>query len=234
MIMNKTIMKCMVLGLLFAGCENGDKEFDDYEYQTISFATQTPIRTITLGEDVYPTEQDNEYRMQIIATLGGVWSNRKERTAQIVIDESLCTNAYFDNGKPILPMPKEYYTYSSEQVVFPKGDIYGRMDIQLTDAFFNDPLTPELTYVIPVRLAQASMSPTLYSVRSLASTSPFFASFRSVIHSFSAICKDFPPGAAQISTILFPASGAASSATSIELTSCTVNQPFQKQSRLSR
>lgn len=135
MIMNKTIMKCMVLGLLFAGCENGDKEFDDYEYQTISFATQTPIRTITLGEDVYPTEQDNEYRMQIIATLGGVWSNRKERTAQIVIDESLCTNAYFDNGKPILPMPKEYYTYSSEQVVFPKGDIYGRMDIQLTDAF---------------------------------------------------------------------------------------------------
>ena len=91
MIMNKTIMKCMVLGLLFAGCENGDKEFDDYEYQTISFATQTPIRTITLGEDVYPTEQDNEYRMQIIATLGGVWSNRKERTAQIVIDESLCT-----------------------------------------------------------------------------------------------------------------------------------------------
>ena len=153
MIMNKTIMKCMVLGLLFAGCENGDKEFDDYEYQTISFATQTPIRTITLGEDVYPTEQDNEYRMQIIATLGGVWSNRKERTAQIVIDESLCTNAYFDNGKPILPMPKEYYTYSSEQVVFPKGDIYGRMDIQLTDAFFNDPLTPELTYVIPVSLA---------------------------------------------------------------------------------
>lgn len=60
MIMNKTIMKCMVLGLLFAGCENGDKEFDDYEYQTFSFATQTPIRTITLGEDVYPTEQDNE------------------------------------------------------------------------------------------------------------------------------------------------------------------------------
>lgn len=71
MIMNKTIMKCMVLGLLFAGCENGDKEFDDYEYQTISFATQTPIRTITLGEDVYPTEQDNEYRMQIIATFIG-------------------------------------------------------------------------------------------------------------------------------------------------------------------
>ena len=84
MIMNKTIMKCMVLGLLFAGCENGDKEFDDYEYQTISFATQTPIRTITLGEDVYPTEQDNEYRMQIIATLGGVWSNRKERTSMKV------------------------------------------------------------------------------------------------------------------------------------------------------
>ena len=91
MIMNKTIMKCMVLGLLFAGCENGDKEFDDYEYQTISFATQTPIRTITLGEDVYPTEQDNEYRMQIIATLGvsGVWTDTPMPTIDNLGDEFL-------------------------------------------------------------------------------------------------------------------------------------------------
>ena len=77
MIMNKTIMKCMVLGLLFAGCENGDKEFDDYEYQTISFATQTPIRTITLGEDkTVDNSLDNEHKCQIMATIGGVYENK--------------------------------------------------------------------------------------------------------------------------------------------------------------
>lgn len=156
--MNKNIMKWMVIGALLAGCENADKEFDDFEYQTISFATQTPVRTITLGEDVYPTELDNEHRMQVIATLGGVWANRKERVAQITIDNSLCQGAYFENGNPILPMPENYYTYTSDKVLFSKGDIYGRMDIQLTDAFFNDPLTPEVTYVIPVRLVEASDS----------------------------------------------------------------------------
>ena len=57
MIMNKTIMKCMVLGLLFAGCENGDKEFDDYEYQTISFATQTPHHHIGRRCISYRTRQ---------------------------------------------------------------------------------------------------------------------------------------------------------------------------------
>ncbi|WP_291528793.1 DUF5627 domain-containing protein [Bacteroides sp. UBA939] len=155
---NKLIMKWMVLGALLAGCENADKEFDDFEYQTISFATQTPVRTITLGEDVYPTELDNEYRMQIIATLGGIWDNRKERVAQIAIDNDLCRGAYFANGNPVLPMPENYYTYTSGNVVFPKGEIYGRMDIQLTDAFFNDALAPELTYVIPVRLVQGSDS----------------------------------------------------------------------------
>lgn len=154
--MNKTILKYMALGMLLVGCENADKEFDDFEYQTVSFATQTPIRSITLGDDVFPT--DNDRSMQIIATLGGVWTNRKERTAEMAIDNDLCRGAYFENGNPILPMPENYYTYTSGKVVFPKGEIFGRMDIQLTDAFFNDPLSADVNYVIPVRLVQASDS----------------------------------------------------------------------------
>lgn len=54
--MNKTLKMLatlalpLTLALGFASCENGDKEFDDYDYQTVYFAQQNPIRTITLGE----------------------------------------------------------------------------------------------------------------------------------------------------------------------------------------
>ena len=38
-------------GALFTACENGDWEFSDYKYSAVYFAYQSPVRTITLGED---------------------------------------------------------------------------------------------------------------------------------------------------------------------------------------
>ena len=38
-------------GALFTACENGDMEFPDYKYSAVYFAYQSPIRTITIGED---------------------------------------------------------------------------------------------------------------------------------------------------------------------------------------
>jgi hypothetical protein len=40
-----------MMGALFTACENGDWEFPDYKYSAVYFAYQSPIRTITLGED---------------------------------------------------------------------------------------------------------------------------------------------------------------------------------------
>ena len=57
----------------FTSCENKEVEFDDFDYQTVYFAKQTPIRTIVLGDNVYPTELDNQHQFEVYATVGGVW-----------------------------------------------------------------------------------------------------------------------------------------------------------------
>ena len=76
--MNKTFQKLAMLALPlsfllgFSSCENGDKEFDDYDYQTVYFAQQTPIRTITLGtDDDFPNDLDNAHECQLQVVVGG-------------------------------------------------------------------------------------------------------------------------------------------------------------------
>lgn len=142
----------------FSSCENSDIEFGDFSYQTVYFSSQSPIRTITLGEDVYSTELDNRHRFQIYARLGGVEKNKSRRTINIAVDERLCDNLQFEDGSPVRPLPSEYYRLSGNTITINSGEITNCVDIQLTDAFFNDPMATKLAYVLPVRMVSASDS----------------------------------------------------------------------------
>lgn len=156
---------------VFTSCKNDDIEFGDFDYQTIYFATQTPVRTITLGEDTYPTESDNEHRFQVYATLGGVENNKSDRTVNIVVDETLVDGLVFDDGSVMKALPADYYKLSGNTITIKSGNIMGCVDVQLTDAFFADPKSTELTYVLPLRIVSASdsvlsgMDYTLYAVK---------------------------------------------------------------------
>ncbi|MCE5178768.1 MAG: DUF5627 domain-containing protein [Porphyromonadaceae bacterium] len=145
-----TLLTAFVTGL-FTSCENGDWEFPDYEYSAVYFAYQSPVRTIVLGEDVFDTSLDNEYKCQIMATMGGVYSNEKNVEISIRIDNALCDNLVFDNsGEAVTPMPSSYYTLSSDKIIIEKGSILGGVTVQLTEAFFNDLKSLGTNYVIPV------------------------------------------------------------------------------------
>lgn len=136
---------------VFASCENNDWEFPDYDYSTVYFSYQYPVRTITLGEDnLVNTDLDNAHKCRIMATLGGVYENKNNVKIDFVVDNSLVDNLTFEDGTAILPMPAEYYNLSSSQIIIPKGSIVGGVEIQLTDAFFADPDAIKNTYVIPV------------------------------------------------------------------------------------
>lgn len=140
--------------LTFASCYNADKEFPDYEGGTTAyFAYQDPVRTVILGNDIYDNTLDNEHKIQIWATMGGAYDGRNA-VAQIVVDESLCDNLYFvDEGgnpaSPVLPMPTSYYKLGSNSIPY-NGDVRGYVEVQLTDAFFQDEKSIENTYVIPL------------------------------------------------------------------------------------
>ena len=140
------------LALTSASC-NQDHECPDFEGGTTAyFAYQDPVRTLVLGNDIYDNSLDNAHKCQIWATMGGAYKGRNA-VADIVVDESLCDNLWFiDAGgnpsTPVLPMPKNYYSLASNTITYngPRGYV----EVQFTDAFFNDPKAIENTYVIPL------------------------------------------------------------------------------------
>ena len=148
-----------VLSLTCASCYNSDREFPDYEGGTTAyFAYQFPIRTLILGNDIYDNTLDNEHKCRIWSTMGGAYGGRNA-FVDIVVDESLCDNLWFvDAGgnpsTPVLPMPSSYYTLSSNVIPY-NGDPRGYVEVQFTDAFFNDPKAVENTYVIPLLMTGA-------------------------------------------------------------------------------
>ncbi len=156
----KNLYKIMIGAAALAGlsaCENGNQEFDDFDTQNVYFAYQTPVLTLSLGEDGdYDTSLDNEHKFEVYVTLGGVNTNKQERTVEVEIDNSLVDGLTFENGDPVLALPQEYYTIESTKITIPKGKVMGAMMVQLNDAFFNDTKAASLNYVLPVRIVSAS------------------------------------------------------------------------------
>ncbi len=147
------------ISLTYTSCYNADKEFPDYEGGTTAyFAYQFPVRTLILGNDIYDNTIDNEHKCRIWSTMGGAYGGR-DAVVDIAVDETLCDNLYFtDDGgnaaKPVLAMPTNYYSLSSNSIPY-NGDARGYVEVQFTDAFFNDEKSIDNTYVIPLVMTQA-------------------------------------------------------------------------------
>lgn len=141
---------------LTACMKNHDISFPDYNYQTVYFGTQYPIRTVELGEDLFVDNSlDNAHKVSIKATTGGVQENKKDLVIGFTVDTSLCSRLYFPSdkgGNKIVPLPSNYYQLAANQITIPKGSLLGGVEVQLTDAFFQDPLSIGNTYAIPVLL----------------------------------------------------------------------------------
>ncbi len=142
------------LAITYTSCYNADREFPDFEGGTTAyFAYQYPVRTLVLGNDIYDNALDNAHKCQIWATMGGAYGGR-DAYVDFVVDPTLCENLYFtDEGgnpaEPVRPMPANYYTLASTQIPY-RGNPRGYVEVQFTDAFFNDPKAIENTYVIPL------------------------------------------------------------------------------------
>ena len=153
MIMKRNIFKLLCgIGIIssLCACKNGDQDFPDYEGgTTVYFAYQYPVRTIVLGDDEYDVTIDHAHKCQIKATFGGSYHG-SNGTVQVAVDESLCNNLFFEDGvTPVKAMPSSYYQLSTTSLAF-NGTMNGTTEVQLTDAFFNDPDAVTKTYVIPL------------------------------------------------------------------------------------
>jgi hypothetical protein len=157
--MKKLIFSIIIILSLFTACHNQDWEFPDYKYTTAYFPYQSPIRTLVLGKDIYDNTLDNAHKCKIMATMGGVYENKIDRTLQLIVDNSLCDSLKFesDSGNYVLPMPANYYSLPSDlKIVIPSGSMTGGIEVQLTDAFFADSRSITNSFVIPLRITSVN------------------------------------------------------------------------------
>ena len=151
--MKRIFILFVIIAGLVTSCENWDNDFPDFVYTTGYFPYQYPVRTIVLGNYIYDNSNDNDHKFVVSVGMGGVYENKKDRTFSFVVDANLCEDAFFANMDTIRVLPSNYYQLSNPgKIVIPAGKENGGVEVQLTDAFFNDPQAIRNTYVLPLRL----------------------------------------------------------------------------------
>jgi hypothetical protein len=164
----KWIIGVCSLLVLSSGClKNKDIVHPDFDHSAVYFANQYPVRTIVLGEDLnVDNSLDNEHKVEIKAVLAGVRDNKNNVSIGFNVDESLLNNLYFSaNGSKIVPMPANYYTLASDKINITPGNIIGGVQVQLTDAFFADPLSLINTYVVPLKMSNVQNADSILSTK---------------------------------------------------------------------
>ena len=109
--MKKVFLMSFILLSILTAC-NKDWEFPDYKYSTVYFPYQSPVRTLVLGEDVFDNTMDNQHKFMIMATLGGVYENKKDVTIDMSVDNLLAQNLKFGSasGSDVVALPSNYYS----------------------------------------------------------------------------------------------------------------------------
>ena len=155
--MNKILIFLTLLAVLTA-CSNKKTDFPDFTYTTGYFPYQYPVRTLVLGDYIYDNTNDNNHKFLISAAMGGVYANTQDRVFDIEVASNLCTNVLFASTlDTVRLLPSAYYTLSStSKLTIPAGEVNGGIEVQLKDAFFDDPLAIKLGYVLPIRIVKAA------------------------------------------------------------------------------
>jgi len=147
----KKILFLIGIVALGAGCTNQEIEFEDYAFQGVYFPYQSPVRTIVLGDEVIGDNTiDLEHAFSIGVSIGGMYENTKDRVVSVEFAPELA-----DNLDGVELLPDNYYDATFDNLIIPAGSFMGKVRVDLTDEFFEDPMTNGLRYVIPLRITDA-------------------------------------------------------------------------------
>tara|TARA_R110002096_G_scaffold358855_1_gene551952 strand:+ start:9874 stop:11040 length:1167 start_codon:yes stop_codon:yes gene_type:complete len=154
----KYLIICVIAFGLMA-CENQENEFDDFGSTSVYFPFQTPVRTLIQGKyDLGFNENDNNGRFEIGVIMSGVYDNNKNRSVHFELAPELIDAAALGlDTVNVKVLPTSYYTIEQESpVTIPSGSTKGRIPVQLSDAFFDDPQSfaefGDVHYVVPLRI----------------------------------------------------------------------------------
>lgn len=69
----KKILAFLSAAVLLSACHNKPFDYEDFDYQTVCFPFQYPVRTLSLGNDVLDNSLDRAHKFNIGVVLGGVY-----------------------------------------------------------------------------------------------------------------------------------------------------------------
>src|SRR5687768_15506949 len=88
----RTIVLCFiaVLAITFISCESDDptERFSDFDYTTVYFPYQYPVRTLVLGDYSVDNSNDNNLKFLISARVAGMYRNDKNWNVSYTLDPS--------------------------------------------------------------------------------------------------------------------------------------------------
>nr|MBD3621782.1 DUF1735 domain-containing protein [Sunxiuqinia sp.] len=149
----KKIAFLALLGLILFSCEIMDMDYSNDTKSSVYFVKQSPIGILSLGDD---NDKENNLQLSAPLVVGGMNKNVRDLKVEYVVDESLTQNLYTSTGEALVALPESYYTLpSAGSVIITKGSMQGFIDVQLNDAFFNDPDALKNRYVIPLKLIRS-------------------------------------------------------------------------------
>lgn len=133
----------------FFSCEKYEDFTSDFDYTSVYFAYQNPVRTVYA----------NNLEIEVGVVLGGKRMNDKDETVAYRIAPELLTNKSIVGNNNFIMLPTDYFTLSSpDQFIIPKGEFLGKTKLVLNaDKFLNDPLATSNTYAVPLLITTTSL-----------------------------------------------------------------------------
>lgn len=132
----KYILLC-VMALSVTACY--DEFANDFDYSTVYFASQKPLRTVVA---------DTDMKIKVGVAIGGKRTVDMGDWASFAIDSALLT------GTTLTLMPENYYTLSdtSKMIIRNSNLAIADVDITFNEAFYNDPKSVSQYYAIPFKI----------------------------------------------------------------------------------
>ncbi|WP_044212066.1 DUF1735 domain-containing protein [Flammeovirga sp. OC4] len=137
--MRKLLYTFIAALFLLTSCESYNNYLNDYDYSTVYFPYQKPVRTVIAGEGL-------QFKMGVV--LGGKRENNRTEVVSYTIDSTLLEGTAFEL------LPSEYYTLSNDNEMWiQEGEFNGLIDVVLDSAqFLQDPNALIRNYALPIRI----------------------------------------------------------------------------------
>lgn len=144
------IIALSLLGLM-SGCSKYDNYVEDFDFTSVYFGTQKPLRTVVARDPM---------QIKFGVAMGGVRENTKDQWVKFKLDPSLLNTVGGANAFTLLP--KSYYemvlSNGDSTIIIPAGKIIGDVVLKIKkSAFTADPLAVTNNYALPIRIYETSV-----------------------------------------------------------------------------